>query len=469
MSTVKTLNKKLKKAFNGRICAVQNNKVLYLTGELQNWDDIVRAGRMSVSKKYTVVNDISFFGEKTPPMKLPLVASNSLEGKRVDVLIIGGGITGCSIARELMRYDISVILAEKEHDVAMQASGHNNGMIHTDLDLRKGPLLKKYNNEGNKLYPQVCKELNVPFKRTGQYLCFTDDWMKPNAIASILRWRRMNIPAEYVSRKHLLNEEPHLGDKVKFAIFFPNAGVVCPYSLATAYAENAAYNGAKIYLDTVVLDINVINKRIFSVRTNRGNIYPRLVINAAGTFAEQIARQAQDRFYSIRPVRGTNIVYSKKNSFLVNSIVSLNSSESGHIIHTVDGNLVIGSSLSETYDREDFSASKDNVNDILSEQTQLVPELSKGNILTYSAGIYAATYEDDYVVTFGKFTSNIIHAAGIQSPGFAAAPAIASDVAKMSAEFLQANLNTAFNPIKKKQLDEVAPKQKFWNNLIKLK
>ena len=345
MSSVKILNKKLNKAFKGKICAMQSNKVLYLTGELHSWDDIVRAGLMSVNKNYTVVNDISFNGEKTPVMKQPLLSSNLLEGKHVDVLIIGGGITGCSIARELMRYDINVVLAEKEHDVAMQASGHNNGMVHAGSNLRNNQVKKKYNDKGNNMYPQICKELNVPFRRTGQYLCFTDDWMKPSAIVSFLRWKQMNIPVEYVSRAKLLREEPHLGDKVKFAFFFPSAGVVCPYSLAIAYAENAAYNGAKIYLDTIVQDIDVFNKRILSVKTNRGNIYPKLVINAAGTFAEQIARQAQDRFFSIHPVRGTNIVYSKKNSFLVNSIVSLNNAESGYIIHTVDGNLIIVSNL----------------------------------------------------------------------------------------------------------------------------
>ena len=452
MSTLKTLNKKLNKAFDGRISAIQKNKILYLTGKLENWDDVVRAGLMAVGKKHTVVNDISFFGKKTPPMKLPMISSNILEGKHVDVLIIGGGITGCSIARELMCYDLNVVLAEKEHDVAMQASGHNNGMIHAGSNLRSGQLKKKYNEIGNNMYPKVCNELNVPFRRTGQYLCFTDDWMKPSAIVSFLRWKQMNIPVEYVSRSKLLNEEPHLGDKVKFAFFFPTAGVVCPYSLATAYAENAVYNGAKFYLDTVVLDIDVINNRIYSVKTNHGIVYPRLVINAAGTFAEQIARQAQDRFFSIHPIRGTNIVYSKKNSFLVKSIVSLNSSNSDYIIHTVDGNLIIGSNLSETYDREDFSANNDSVVNILSEHVKLVPELSKGNILTCSSGIYAATYEDDFIVSFGKFTSNIIHAAGIQSPGFTAAPAIAVDVAKMAANFLQADINNEFNPVRKKEL-----------------
>jgi glycerol-3-phosphate dehydrogenase len=469
MSTVKTLNKKLNKAFNGKICATQRNKVLYLTGELQDWDDVVRAGLMAVNKKYTVVNDISFFGEKTPPMKLPLISSNILEGKHVDVLIIGGGITGCSIARELMCYDVNVILAEKEHDVAMQASGHNNGMIHAGSNLRLGQLKKKYNEMGNNMYPKVCKELNVPFRRTGQYLCFTDDWLNLSAIISFLRWKRMNISVEYVSRNELLKKEPHLGEKIKFAFYFPAAGVVCPYGLATAYAENAVYNGAKIYLDTVVLDINVINNRIYSVRTNQGIIYPKLVINAAGTFAEQIARQAQDRFFSIHPVRGTNITYSKKNSFLVKSIVSLSSSKSDYIIHTVDDNLIIGSNLSETYDREDFSANSESVVKILSEHANLVPELSKGNILTCSSGIYAATYEDDFIISFGKFTSNIIHAAGIQSPGFTAAPAIAADVAEMAAKFLHAEANDGFNPERKKSLDEAVPKLKFWNNLNRFK
>jgi glycerol-3-phosphate dehydrogenase len=251
------------------------------------------------------------------------------------------------------------MLVEKEHDVALHASGHNDGMIHPGLDLRRGQLKKKYNDAGNKMYPVVCGELDVPFRYIGQYLCFTDGWMKPAVIASLLYWKLAGISAEYVNRRRLAEREPRLNGKIKCALFFPASGIVCPYGLTIAYAENAADNGAEISLDTAVTGIEVKNEKIASVATNRGRVYPKLVVNAAGVFAEEIARLAQDRFFSIHPRRGTNIILDKKAAFLVRTIASLleisqrrsarkEHSKGGGIVRTVDGNLLVGPDAVET-------------------------------------------------------------------------------------------------------------------------
>ena len=462
MSSIAVLNKKLLMAFHGKVRAELKEDVLFLTGELDNWDDIVRAGLMSVNKKlYTVVNDIVFIGGKILPAKLPLLFNNILDGESPDVLVIGGGITGCAITRELMRYQLDVMLVEKEHDVALHASGRNDGMIHPGLELKKGQLKKKYNDEGNRLFPDICKELDVPYRLNGQYLCFTDTWLKPLAIASLLfRWKRRGIPAQYVSRKKLLKKEPNLSKKVKFALFFPTAGVVCPYGLTIAYAENAADNGASICLDTAVISMDVRDNNIISVLTNRGRIYPKLVINAAGVFAEDIARFAQDRFFSIHPRRGTNMIFDKKAAHLVNTIASPYTisdassakgahSKGGGIMHTVDDNLLVGPDALETYEKENFSTDRKSIKTILTKQQKSVSGLEEKDIITYFTGIRAATYEEDFIVSFGKKTKNIIHAAGIQSPGLTAAPAIASDISAMAANYLEASINERFNPLRK--------------------
>jgi len=344
---------------------------------------------MSVNKKkYTVVNDIKFTGGRIPSAKLPAVLSNRLAGALPDALVIGGGVVGCAITRELKRYKIDVMLVEKEHDVAMHASGRNGGMIRPGIDLRRGQLKKKYTDAGNKMFSSICGELDVPFRYTGQYLCFSGGWMKPTAFLSLLYWKLTGIPAKYISRRRLAKREPHLSDKINFAIFFPSAGVVDPHELTIAYAENAADNGAKICLDTAVTDIDVWNRKVISVLTNHGRIYPKLVINAAGVFAEDIARLAKDRFFSIYPKKGANKIFDKKAEFLVNTTACF-------------------------------------------------------------TGISTATYEEDFIVSFGKYTKNIIHAAGIQSPGLTAAPAIAVDVAAMAAKYLGAKINENFNPARK--------------------
>jgi len=463
MSYAAKLNKKLQAAFHGSVHAVLRDGCLYLKGELPCWDDVVRAGQMSVNKKkYTVVNDIVFTGGRIPPMRMSDVHDSMLEGSRPDALVIGGGIVGCAVARELTRYNIDVMLVEKEHDVALHASGRNNGIVHpAGLDLRRGQLKKKYNDEGNRMYPQICGELEVSFRYTGQYICFTDGWMKPSAIASLLYWKLMRVSAAYVSRKKLAEREPHLNNKIKFALFFPSAGVVCPYGLTIAYAENAADNGAKICLDTAVIDIDVQDGRIESVMTNRGRIYPRLVINAAGVFTEEIARLAKDHFFSIHPQKGANVIFDKKAAFLVKTIASpfkaletkasakKTHSEGGGIVHTADGNLLAGSDSIETFERENFSTDRENVRAVLTKQRQSVSALCERDIITYFTGIRAASYEEDFIVSFGKFTKNIIHAAGIQSPGLTAAPAIAVDISKMAAKYLNAGVYNNFNPKRK--------------------
>ena len=348
------------------------------------------------------------------------------------------------------------MLVVKEHDVALHASGRNDGIINPGLDLRGGELKKKYNDEGSRIYSKICNELDVPFRFTGQYLCFTEAWLKPAAIAALFfRWKLKGIPAVYISRRELLKREPNLSDKIKFAVFFPTAGVVCPYQLTIAYAENAADNGVKICLDTAVLKIESYGGKIKSILTNHGRIHPKLVINAAGVFAEEIAGLANDRFFSIHPGRGTNIIFDKKAARLVNtialpySLTETSSSKGGSIINTIDGNLLAGPNVTETYKKEDFSTDPESIKTIFAKQKKSVPNLSEHDIITYFSGIRAATYEEDFIVSFGKFTKNIIHAAGIQSPGLAAAPAIAKDVSKMAAKYLNAPFRDHFNSIRK--------------------
>jgi len=458
MLYISRLNKKLEKFFGSKVQAELRDDCLYLTGGLPDWNSIVRAGQMSVNKKkYTVVNDIELTdsvssAEAKRSWTVPAEASNLLAGSRPNVLVIGGGVVGCAIARELTRYKLDVMLVEKEHDVALHASGCNNGIVHPGIDLCKGQVKKKYNDAGNRMFASVCGELDVPFRNTGQYLCFSGCWMKSAVFLSLLYWKLTGVPAAYISRRKLMEREPHLNDKIKFAIYFPTAGVVCPHSLTIAYAENAANNGAKICLDTAVINMDIWNGKVVSVLTNHGRIYPKLVINAAGVFAEDIARLAKDRFFSTHPRKGTNIVLNKNAAFLVKTIVSSLYAEThskGSIMQTIGGNLLAGPNTAETFEKENFSTDKESIRAVLSKQRMTVHDLLERDIITCVTGISAATYEEDFIVSFGKFTKNIIHAAGIQSPGLTAAPAIAADISKMAAEYLGADINENFNPTSK--------------------
>jgi glycerol-3-phosphate dehydrogenase len=471
MAYLERVNKKLRSVFNNRVRAIEEDKHLVLEGKLEQWDDLVRAGLLAAPKgihrrRYSgLVNRIQCTGANLKPMTVPDLRDTTLEGRRPDVLVIGGGVTGCAIARELSRYKLDILLIEKEHDLAMHASSRNDGMVHPGLDLRKGTKKYYYNLRGNRLYDQITRELGVPFERTGQYLCFSNKWIKPLLYLSLLYWKWMRIPgARVISKKKLHHLEPGLHDALSAALFFPSAGVVCPFNLTIAYGENAIQNGAKISLDTAALDITLEGNRITGVQTNRGRIYPAVVVNAAGVFADTVAAMAGDQFYSIHPRRGTNSILDKKYSGEVaRTIISKIGTSSmkshtkgGGIVRTVYGNVLIGPDAVETWERENFATDQSSIEAVFKKFENTSPLLNQGQIIAYFTGVRAATYEEDFVVCKGRKTANMVHAAGIQSPGLTAAPAIGMKVAQFVVELLsntsagrdRPELNAQFNPIR---------------------
>ncbi len=463
MSRCDRINKRLNARFGGRVRADERDGCLVLSGALDSWDCIVEAGTMCArhGKYLGLVNDIRLNGVEIPPMRVPPVRDDALDGLCADVLVVGGGIIGCAIARELTRWKLKVLLCEKEHDVALHASSRNDGMVHPGIDLIPGQVKRRYNMRGNRMYDRVTAELGVPFSRTGQYLCMQS---LPAGIAAFfaqLYYLVTGVPVRFCTRRSLARREPELSERIRSALFFPTAGIVCPYSLTIAYAENAADNGARVCLDTAALGMEVQDARIRSVRTNRGTVYPRVVINAAGVFSEDVAEMAQDRFFSIHPRKGTNSILDSKAAHQVRTIAASFGTSSTHrrhtkgggLVSTVDGNLLVGPDAHETYEKENFSTAADSIRDTFEKQRRTSPQLSERDIITYFTGVRAATYEEDFVITRGKRIKNIVHAAGIQSPGLTAAPAIAQDVAGMAVSLLREQqevvTNPAFNPVRR--------------------
>ena len=459
------INKKLKKAFSGRFTASEENGAVFVRGESSDWSEIVSVCQ-TAAKKYSsthIVNDIVFTGNSPAPMRLPSLKDDALDGKSPDVLIIGGGISGASIARELMKWKLDVLLVEKEPDLALQASGRNDGEVHPGIDLGKGSLKHKYIRRANHMYADVCKELDVPFKRVGQYVLFTSPALFP-LIGMYAFWRKHHDGIEdtkILSGRELLRREPEFNSGTKFAMYNPSAGCVCPYGLTIAYAENAVQNGAEVSLNTAVLSMELSDHHIVSVRTNRGTVYPKLVINAAGVFAEDIAAMADDRFFSIHPRRGTNSILDKKAGAYMNSISSVkdihlhgkNHSKGGGILHTVHDNLLIGPDAVETIEKENTETHPESIKTVFDKQTQTMPVLSQRDIITYFTGVRAPTFEEDYILEAGRNTKNLIHVAGIQSPGLTTAPAVAVDMADLAVDMLQktqkVDKNEIFDPIRK--------------------
>lgn len=461
---VKSLRKKLGSRYGSAVTVRVEDGCIVVSGQLKSWDDIVAACCMCVDKKsgMHVVNDICLEGAERPPVRLPSFRDQSLEGSRPDVLIIGGGISGTSIARELSKWKLDILLVDKEADLAVQASGRNDGEVHPGVDLNKGSLKQHYVLLGNKMYDRVCRDLSVPFERCGQYVGFTDWWMYPAVWA--YAWQRKHIckvtDTRMMSRKELADREPNLNPEFKFAMYNSSAGCVCPYGLTIAYGENAVENGARISLNTAVLGMELTDGKIVSVETNRGRIYPEIVVNAAGVLAEDIAEMAGDRFYSIHPRRGTNSILDKKAGSLVMGISSIKTwktnashTKGGGILHTVHDNLLVGPNAVETPEKENYATSKNSIDAVFAKQKMTAKALSERDIITYFTGVRAATFEEDFIIEKGHKTRNLIHCAGIQSPGLTTAPAVALDVEKMVVEALEKKRkvepNPDFDPVRK--------------------
>jgi glycerol-3-phosphate dehydrogenase len=466
--TLKKIQKKIHSRISPQIEVTVENNCIVLRGELDDWDQIVSAGHLAVNKKfYGVINDIKLKGFK-PSIKAPNIKDKLYDGLKPDVLVVGAGIVGCATARELARYKLDVMVLDKDYDVAMAASSRNDGDIHVGIDLMPNMNKFQYNVRGNAMYDKLSEELDADFHRTGHIILFRKKWERYFIYPLIkLKARFLKIPGvKYMKREDLIKIETGLPSWASGGAFMPTGGEISPYKFTVAFAENAAQNGVKFCFNTIVEDMTVQDGEIKAVQTNRGTIYPRVVINCAGVFADVIAEMAGDRTFTIHPRKGTNLILDKKcRSY---AATSMNKSpftkldgdkeigkrgkhtKGGGVVHTVDGNVLVGPTAVETPYREDNTTDKESIDAIMKNMSRVAEKMTYGDIITYFSGTRAPTYEEDFVIRKGIFTKNIVQAAGIQSPGLTAAPAIAEDVAKWAAEIIgDVQPNKSFNSIRK--------------------
>lgn len=459
---LKKLRKKLDKNGFADVEIAEWRKSVRLSGENDNWGKIVRAGKIAAKAGYKgVINDMELAGYSPSPPRAPLLKDNSLEGTAPDVLIIGGGVIGCAIAREMSKYKLDILLVEKESDVAMQTSSRNDGMIHPGIASHPGTLRGEMNVRGNYLFTDLCNELSVPFERFGNLILYDNP-----AFGLILgielsrRQKLLGVEGRKISRRELRKLEPHITDAAAGAFEYPSSGVLSPYKLTVALADNAVENGVKVSLNTMVSSMSTENGRITAVNTNRGSIRPGLVINAAGVFSDIIAGMANDRFFSIHPRKGECAILDKKKGSLVTRSMGLinlsavsSDTKGGGVLKTIDGNVLVGPDAYEQPEREDYSTNASNIDAVLKKHLPLIKGLGKGDVITYYAGTRAATYEEEFIIEKSEYVENLIHAAGIQSPGLASAPAIAERICSIAVETLSSRAavipNEHFNPCRR--------------------
>lgn len=344
-----------------------------------------------------------------------------------DIVIIGGGVTGTAIARELSRYKLKIALLEKETELAFGVSKSNSGIIHPGTQNPPDSLKGKLCVEGNKLIRKIAKELGVHFLEVGELIVI----FKPEEMPELLKLKteaeKLGVSKlQIVDRQWLQQHEPNLTTDVYAALYAPTAGIISPYRLVYDLSENAKKNGVEILTNNKVERINKTSN-VFEISTNKDKYLSRFVINAAGLYADEIAGMVGINDFKIIPRKGEEYLLDKKREHIVNHILfplPTATSKGVLVIKTSDGNPMIGPTAEDINDKTDLTTSETGLKKILESVQRMVPSISEKDIIAYFAGLRPVAGKD-FIVRSETKVPGFINVAGIQSPGLTSAPAIA--------------------------------------------
>ena len=350
---------------------------------------------------------------------------------KYDVAVIGAGVVGSLITRELSKYNIRIALLERCNDCAMGATKANSAIVHAGFDAKPGTLKAKLNVRGVELMKKFCKELNVPLKNNGALVVAFSEEEIPHLEELLKRGEQNGVPElRIVKRDELKQLEPNIGDTAVGALVAPTSSIVCPYELSIAGVENAVTNGAEFIRNCEVTGIKSENEE-FVLSTTAGEITAKYVINAAGVHSGKIAKLIGDNSVEIIVRHGDYYLLDKSQGTLASHTVFQCPTKMGKgvlVSPTVDGNLIVGPSASDIDDGDDVATTAEGLDKIYNAATKSVPAVSLRNAITSFSGNRAHPATDDFIIGSSDVNRNFINVAGIESPGLSSAPAIAEMV-----------------------------------------
>lgn len=353
-----------------------------------------------------------------------------------DVAIIGAGIIGTSIARELAKYDIKTILIDKENDVSNGTTKANSAIVHAGYDANPGSNKAKFNVLGNKMYEELCKELDVPFKKIGSLVLAFDNEDIDTLKELKLKGQTNGVEGlELLTKEEVLNLEPNINKNIKGALYAKSAGIVGPFELSIALAENAVDNGVELILNSEVTDIKLVDHN-YKIYINHGEreVESKIVINCSGVYADIISSMICNTDFKITPRRGQYFVLDKSAGEIVNSVIFQCPNRLGKgvlVTPTVHGNLLVGPDAEDIDERDINETSESGLKFISEISKKSVENIPLNKVITSFSGLRATGDKGDFIIEESKEYKNFINVACIESPGLTAAPAIAVHVADM--------------------------------------
>ena len=364
-----------------------------------------------------------------------------------DAVIIGAGVIGCAIARELSKYQVNACVIEKEEDVCCGTSKANSAIVHAGHDAETGTLKAKLNVEGNALMEELARDLDFPFKRNGSLVICTEEEGIKGLEALKERGDSNGVPGLCIlNREELLEMEPNLSEQVTAALYAPTGGIVCPFNLTIALAENAVANGIEFKLNTEVTAIEKVEGG-YRLETSHGAVDTKTVINAAGVYADVFHNMVSGKKLHITPRKGEYCLLDKAvGGYVTKTIFQLPGAMGKGVLvtPTVHGNLLVGPTATDIEDKEGTNTTREGLDFLIEKAQQSVKALPMRQVITSFAGLRAHEDGDEFVLGEAADAPGFFDAAGIESPGLTSAPAIGVMIAGLVSERLGLSANESF-------------------------
>ena len=387
-----------------------------------------------------------------------------------DVAIIGGGVIGSAIARELSKFTVNAVVIEREQDLCCGTSKANSAIIHGGYDAKPGSLKAKLNVEGNKMFDELSRDLDFPFKRNGSLVVRTKEQSKEDLQKLYDQGIENGVEGlKIVDRDELLKMEPNIADDVVDALYVPTGGIVCPFNFNYALAENAADNGVEFKLSTKVEKVAKSGDH-YVISTNKGEIEAKTVVNAAGVYADEINNMVSSKKLHITARRGQYELLDKSAGNHVSHTIFQLPSKMGKgvlVTPTVHGNLLVGPTAEDVENKEGVNTTAEGLGGLAATSARSVKNVPMRAVITSFAGLRAHEDAGDFVLGEAEDAEGFFNAAGIESPGLSSAPAIGVMIAKEVANKLSLSENTSFNGKRKGILNPATLSMEERNELIK--
>lgn len=358
--------------------------------------------------------------------------------KTYDIIIIGAGVVGSLIARTLSRYRLHVLLLDKASDVGEGATKANTGIVHGGYNAEPGSLKAQLNARGNPMFDKLCVQLDVPFERCGTYVVGVTPQDRHTLRDLYRRGKENDVPdLHLIDGPEMRRREPAINEDTVGALYSGTGGIVDPFELCIAAAENAVMNGVEVALETEVLDFVQDDEVVRGVVTNRGTYRSRWTIISAGLWADELMHRAGLNSFEIKPRKGEYFVLDRVASEQVHNVLfpcPTPVSKGILVTRTVHDNVILGPNADVIEDKEDLRTTASGLAEVMEGARKLVPDLDQGQAIRTFAGLRAGGNRGDFVIEIPEEVSGLVILAGIESPGLTSSPAIAEYVTHLLRE-----------------------------------